>query len=413
MNSLELISQQRQKESRFLKVFLASSLMGSLVLHASSMTMRVGNFWNNLPTATEEDEIEVMVIENSPERPLQETLPTEEPPLQPEIPQEVALVPDPTIALTPKATRPVEEPSSKPDVPKEVALVPDPTIALAPETPLPTGVDAPLPKTDPVIPTTNSAGNRPVPGASGPIADPQGTGSGFGNTTQPTGFASGGRNDGRPEGTLGGNPRGNGDQTVIRTVPSGSPPVRTAVPQPARSQPPQPVCVSCPNPTFQGVEASPRVDLRILPDGSVEVMLRQSSGNAEVDRATLEAMSQWRFDPQTVPQEGVSRRVRVTYEEEGSNFQRENENRRRLEAERQAAEQRRREETITTIQQPASTATETPDTPAAIASPPPSPASSAPATAPLPAPVEVLPLLPAPAPVPPPPEAPVSSPPNS
>ncbi len=404
MNSLELISQQRQKESRLLKIFLVSSLMGSLVLHASSMAMRVGNFWtdlsNVLPTVVAEDEIEVTVIDNSPENPIPEAL--------------------------------TEEPPSKPDIPPEVAFVPDlapPPIALAPESqaPLPPGVDAPSnappsPNADPVTPMTNAAGNTPVPratGASGPITNPQGAGSGFGNATRPTGFAAGGRPDGRLEGrpggivggTVGGTSSSNGTQTAVRTVPS--------TPQPTRSQPQQPVCVSCPEPRFQGVEASPRVDLRILADGSVEVRLRQSSGNPEVDRATMETMRQWRFDPQTVPQEGVSRRVRVTYEEEGSNFQQENENRRRLEAERQAAEQRRREEAL--IQQPPNTATETPDRPAAIGSPPSTPASitptpEAPVPLPAPAPVEVPPPPPETTPVeapPPPPEAPVSSPSNS
>ncbi len=403
MNSFELISQQRQKESKLLKIFLASSLMGSLVIHASAMPLRVENFWNDLSIAVEEGEIvveegemKVTAIESSPEKPIEEALIAEEPPLEPNIPQEVEFVPDPA----------------------------PPPIALAPESqaPLPTGVDAPsntspLPQADPVTPMTNSAGDTPVPGASGPITNPRGAGSGFGNATQPTGFAAGGRPDGKPEGrpggtvggtpggTLGGNSGSNGSQTAIRTAPT--------TPQPARSQPQQPVCVSCPEPRFQGIEASPRVELRILADGSVEVQLRQSSGNPEVDRATLETMSQWRFDPQTVPQEGVRRRVRVTYEEEGSNFQRENENRRRLEAERQAAEQPPREEALR--QQPSNTATETPE-PAAIGSPSSTPASSSPTPAaaaplPAPAPVEVPPPPPetAPVEVPPPPEAPAPS----
>jgi TonB family protein len=407
MNSFELISQQRQKESKLLKIFLASSLMGSLVIHAGAMPLRVGNFWNDLSIAVEEGEIvveegemKVTAIESSPEKPIEEALMAEEPPLEPNIPQEVEFVPDPA----------------------------PPPIALAPESqaPLPTGVDAPsntspLPQTDPVTPMTNSAGDTPVPGASGPITNPRGAGSGFGNATQPTGFAAGGRPDGKPEGSpggtvggsrggtvggtpggnLGGNSGNNGSQTAMRTVPP--------TPQPTRSQ--QPVCVSCPEPRFQGIEASPRVELRILADGSVEVQLRQSSGNPEVDRATLETMSQWRFDPETVPQEGVRRRVRVTYEEEGSNFQRENENRRRLEAERQAAEQHSREAALR--QQPPNTATGTPE-PAAVDAPTSTPASRAPTpAAPLPTPAPVEAPTPPPATTPvevlPPPEAPAPS----
>jgi hypothetical protein len=62
-------------------------------------------------------------------------------------------------------------------------------------------------------------------------------------------------------------------------------------------------------------------------------------------------MSQWRFEPQTVPNDGVQRRVRVTYEEEGSAFQRENERRRQEEVARQQREQEEEAERQQTLQQ--------------------------------------------------------------
>lgn len=362
MDSLELISHQRQKERKFLKIFLVSSLVGSLAVHAGAMTLRVGNFWRNAPTLKEEDEIEVTVTEDIPEETIQENLVTEPPP-EPDIPPEVAFAPD----------------------------IPSPPIPFAPESqaPLTPGEDAPSkeppsPTTDPVSPLTNAAGDTPATGkASGPITSPTGTGSGFGKANQPTGFAPGGKPDGSPEGKPGGSPvgkpGGEPGSTAVRTAPPAPPPVRSQ----------QPVCVSCPKPKFQGTEASPRVDLRIRPDGSVEVRLRKSSGNPEVDRATLETMSKWRFDPQTVPQEGVRKRVRVTYEEEGSNFQRQNEQRRRQESERRqiAEQEQRRREAQAPSKPPASAVAEPPKpaaaepvapvekpAPAPIAAPPPAPA---------------------------------------
>lgn len=389
MNSLELITQQRQKERKFLKIFLVSSLLGSLVCHAGAMTLRMESFWSNVPTLKEEeDEIEVSVTEvDTPEVPVQEDLVMEEPPPEPEPLQEAAFAPD----ITP------------------------PPIPLTPESqaPLASGEDAPskelsAPTADPVAPLTNSAGDMPAAGkASSPITSPNGNGSGFGNATQPTGFAPSGKPGGTSNGKLGGEP----GQTAIRT--------ETLAPQPPRSQPQQPVCVSCPKPKFQGMEASPRVDLKIRLDGSVEVRLRKSSGNPEVDRATLETMSKWQFDPKTVPQEGVRKRVRVTYEEEGSNFQRQNEerrrqevgNRRELEQQRLAEKERRQVEERNRT--PATTTTAPPTSPALSSTPAPvpeTPAAPAPVEVPLsdpvPAPVEA----PLPAPEPAPVEAPAPPP---
>lgn len=164
----------------------------------------------------------------------------------------------------------------------------------------------------------------------GSIFSPFGTGFGFGNASRPTGFNPLGQPNGDPKGTPGGTPSGTPGSTATRT---------TAPPIPA---PNQPACLSCPKPKYRGSEGSPRVDLTVRPDGSVEVRLRKSSGNPETDRETLETMSKWRFDPKTIPEGGVKKRVRVEYEEEGSNTQRRNEERRRQEAEQQqVAEQER------------------------------------------------------------------------
>lgn len=401
MNSLELITQQRRKEAKLLKLFLLSSLLASLVFHAGAMTVRVGNFWRSEPTVEEEAEIEVTVTEAPPEEPIKEdgVIP------EPEIPQEVAFAPE---------------------------LAPPP-IPLAPasQAPLTPGEDAPskeppAPTNDPVTPLTNSAGDTAATGgnASGPITSPDGNGSGFGNAPRPTGFAPNGTPagsvDGKPGGTPTGKPGGEPGQVGVRTV--------TPTPPPPRSQ--EPTCISCPKPQFQGTEASPRVDMRIRPDGSVEVRLRKSSGDPAIDRATLETMSRWRFDPKTVPQEGVRKRVRVTFEEEGSSFQRQNEARRRQEAdrkreterrrlaeeERRQAEERQRAPATATTESPVSPSPTTPapqpapstapETPAA-----PPPVMEAPPPEPAPAPVAEPAPAPAPAPEPAPAPAPVEVPP--
>jgi len=395
MNSLELITQQRQKEGKLLKVFLVSSLFASLAFHAGAMTLRVGNFWSNVPTLETEDEIEVTVVEDAPEEAIKENLLTDEPPPEPEIAPEVAFAPElapPPIPLAPESQAPL---ISGEDAPSK---------------------ESPSPTTDPVSPLTNSAGDTPAIGkaGSGPITSPDGKGSGFGNAARSSGFAPGGKPngspDGKPGGQVGGKPGGEAGQTAVRTAPSASAPAK----------PQQPVCVSCPKPKYPGKEASPRVDLKIRPDGSVEVQLRKSSGNPDLDRATLETMSKWRFDPKTVPQEGIRKRVRVTYEEEGSNFQRQNEQRRRQETEhRQIAEQEQQRRAVEQPSKaPASAVIETSAPKPASAENPapakdPAPAeNSTPVENLAPAPISSPPVPePAPSPVYEPPPAPVSEPP--
>lgn len=385
MDSLELISQQRQKEIRILKFFLASSLVSSLVFHAGAMTLRVGNFEHTIPAVEPEAEIEVTITDENLEEPTQENLAIAEPPPEPETPQAIAFAPD----------------------------VPPPPIPLAPisQAPLTPGEDAPSkessPTRDAVPPLTNAAGDTPTTGsASGSINRSDGKGSGFGNAAQPTGFAPGGKPDGSPDGRLGGTSDGKlggqPGQTAVRPTPP--PP-----PAPVRSQ--EPICVSCPKPKFQGQEGSPRVDLEIRPDGSVEVRLRKTSGNPEVDRATLETMSKWRFDPKSVPREGVRKRVRVTYEEEGSTFQRQNEQRRQQEAKhRQIVEQERQQREVMQPSKPPASAILDPPPAKPVPVDPPPEAKPAPIAAPPPAPESLSPPVyePPPAPVyaPPPPPAP-------
>ena len=388
--STETIVQQRHKERKALKLFLLTSLVGSLAFHAGVMALKVGDRADNLSIDPTEEEMEVVIEEASPEQPIQEQVDALEPPSE----------------------------SDVPDVPEEVAFAPEVASLqpLAPDspTPLEKGEDAPSdqPVTAPEAaqPMTNSTGDTSLKVGGGPLFKPFGLGSGFGNAERPTGFnplgIPTGDPNGKPSGVPNGNPNGKpgGD-------PNGKPggvPNNTAIRTAPAAKPKTPVCVSCPKPKFQGQEASPRVEMKIQPDGSVQVRLRKSSGNPDLDRQTLETMSKWRFDPQSIPEGGVKKRVRVTYEEEGSTTQRQNEQRRRREAERQqiAEQERQRQEAQERQRQPPATAVEAPEKPASlptapstakpVADPAPAPAAET-----LPPPVEVAPPAePAPEPIP-------------
>jgi TonB family protein len=415
MNSLDRILHQRHKEQKALKLFLLVSVLGSLAAHGIAMTVRVGNFWHPVGDRAQEDEMEVVVEDAPMEQPAAETT-----------------VPEP------------EEPPTAVATVQEVAiasqLAPAP-IPLAPDSqaPLPTGADAPSqeapadPKADPVSPMTNDKGETPTQsGSSGPITNPEGTGFGFGFSGLGTGFNLNGKPSGQPdgksggqeEGKLGGSPNGKpGEQ--VGGQPGGAPQgqpgesaVRTA--PPTSDRPKKPVCLECPKPRFRGSEGSARVTYDIGPDGRVtNVRLRQSSGDPNVDRETIDALSKWRFDPNTIPQGGRQNvRTRVTFEEEGSNYQRQNEQRRQDIQRRPVADQDQPQQPaknprkpttainetpsqsgLTPIQKPNATAPVTPPTETAAPSPPaPVPAYIEPPptpveVAPPSAPVEPLPLL--------------------
>ena len=341
MNLQQRVNQQRNKEGRSLKIFIGSSLMGSLACHALALNVPLVDLWSRQSIPETIDEIEIQVMDLNvpeevliPEELISEELLAEEP-LPEELPEEI-------ISET------IEEVLPNP-IPPEPELVAEPP-PLAPETALlePVGEDAPTSEpaallTDPLAAVTSPTGDIAVSGsATGSLTDPKGQGSGFGNNDRPTGFAPGGTSNGSVNGVPGSTAGSNGTPTAARVEPTRVEPTPPPTPSVIAKPTSQPRCLSCPKPDYQGVEGSPKVDLSIRADGSVEVRLRESSGNPEVDRATLEAMSQWQFDPDTIPEEGVQQRVRVTYEEEGSRFQRENERRRREEAKRQQEREQQR-----------------------------------------------------------------------
>jgi TonB family protein len=338
-NISELADIQSKKENRALASLLFIGFVGSACVHAAAMITPVPTLWK--PVSKGDDIMEVVV--DTTKTP-QEKVP------------EIAKEPEPVVKLA------VNQPN------EEVAPA---AIALAPETPTPLkeGKDAAAPDNLKPLLTTGTSDTKIQQGG-GSIIAKDGIGSGFGNAKIPTGFALGGKINGNPNGSKNGTIGGitNGKQDGKGSQPSTLPPAPTPSNPPAESnekRPPKLECLSCPKPQYRGKEGTPRVTYDIAPDGRVtNVRLRQSSGDEQTDRETLEAMSKWQFNPQTIPEGGrTDVKVRVTFEEQGSQFQRQNEERRR-ESERVAEQERQQREAerslpvptaITPVNNPSST----------------------------------------------------------
>ncbi|WP_103668806.1 energy transducer TonB [Pseudanabaena sp. BC1403] len=325
MNLSELDEIRSKKENRTLATLLFVGFLGSACLHAAAMITPIPTLWK--PVSKEDDTMEVVVdATNTPEEKVAEVAKEAEPIAKIETNQPVDAAP-PAIALAPETTTPLQE-----------------------------GKDAAAPDSFKPMLTTGFSDTKIQQGG-GPIIAKNGLGSGFGNSKIPTGFVLGGKINGNPNGKKGGviggvvngNPNGKGTQT------STLPP---AVTTPNEAKPQKLECLSCPKPQYRGKEGTPRVTYDIAPDGRVtNVRLRQSSGDEQTDRETLEAMSKWQFNPQTIPEGGRTNvKVRVTFEESGSQFQRQNEERRR-EAEQQKIAEQERQQREAQRSQPIPTAT--------------------------------------------------------
>ena len=327
-NISELADIQSKKENRALASLLFVGFVGSACVHAAAMITPIPTLWK--PVSKDDDTMEVVVdMTKTPEEKVTE------------IPKE----PEPVVKLA------VNQPN------EEIAPA---AIALAPETQtsLKEGKDAAAPDNLKPLLTTGTSDTKIQQGG-GPIIAKDGIGSGFGNAKIPTGFVLGGKINGNPNGkkdgvvggvvggVVNGNPNGKGTQTST-LPPATNPPIESN-----EKRPPKLECLSCPKPQYRGKEGTPRVTHDIAPDGRViNVRLRQSSGDEQTDRETLEAMSKWQFNPQTIPEGGrTDVKVRVTFQEEGSQFHRQNEERRR-EAERLAEQERQQQEVVRSLPAP-------------------------------------------------------------
>ncbi len=312
MNISELDETRSKQENRTLTSLLLMSFIGSACVHAAAMITPIPTLWK--PVGKEADNTMEVVVDTTK-------------------------TPEEKVAELAKEPEPVAKIEETPPI--EAA---PPAIALAPETqtPLKEGKDAAASDSlKPLI--TTGVSDTKIQSGGGSIIAKDGIGSGFGNAKTPTGFVNGGKingnlngkKDGVIDGIINGKINGTGTSTQTSTILN----IPTS---PVENRPPKLECLSCPKPQYRGKEGTPRVTYDIAADGTVSnVRLRQSSGDAQTDRETIEAMSKWQFNPKTIPEGGrTDVKVRVTFEESGSQFQRENEERRRRENDEQAEQQR-------------------------------------------------------------------------
>jgi TonB family protein len=317
-NTSELEDVQSKKENRALASLLFIGFVGSACVHAAAMITPVPTLWK--PVSKESEDIMEFVVDTT-------KTPEEKTP-------EIAKEPEPIVKLA--ANQPSEEVA-----PAAIALAPETT------TPLKEGKDAPAPDNlKPLL--TISTSDIKIHQGGGSIISKDGTGSGFGKSKIPTGFVLGGKVNGNPNGSKNGVIDGFINGKLGGKNPQGTstlPPASTTPIDPPKKRQLNLECLSCPKPQYRGKEGTPRVTYDIAPDGRVtNVRLRQSSGDEQTDRETIEAMSKWQFNPQTIPEGGRTNvKVRVTFEEQGSQFQRQNEERRR-EAQKLAEQERQQRE---------------------------------------------------------------------
>ncbi|MBR8836877.1 MAG: energy transducer TonB [Stigonema ocellatum SAG 48.90 = DSM 106950] len=119
--------EQREKETKALRTFLAFSLVGSLGLHIAVLASGIGNFWAIAPQIKDEP-IEVTVIEEAPDP--EKTKPKEI--VKPRVEQ---LPPVPKQVVAPIKTQSVEQP--KVVVPQPLVPVPPKVVVPQPVVPVP------------------------------------------------------------------------------------------------------------------------------------------------------------------------------------------------------------------------------------------------------------------------------------
>ena len=152
-----------------------------------------------------------------------------------------------------------------------------------------------------------------------------GNGSGSGNGT---GSGSGnGSGQGNRDGNSTGKPT---SQSAPQIAPQpGLQPKPVAIVTPPRPAKKGPKCVeNCGLDEYLGAEGSLRISQEIDKNGNVTPKLLQSSGDPELDRKALEAIQKRKYE---TSDDGYSNNIRVTSQQEGSDFSRQQEDRRRQE----------------------------------------------------------------------------------
>ncbi len=267
------------------------------------------------------------------------------------------------------AATPQLSPEPNPILSETPSAEPSPIVTPVPS-PLATASPSPLPSNTPASITRPLASALPNASSS---ADSRSPTSSFSGTLSSGRLNTAAARGNRHVGTVGQQPRagngvgiGTGNNTGNSTANStdnstngdrSGNSVGTATPQTTAttSSPPpasnlqrqRPACISCPRPPSvrdgdRVVEGTVRVIYDISPDGRpINIRLRVSSGNAALDRATLETVQQWRFTPSTEGYTGA--RQGVNFVDKDSSFHREVQERERREAERRETTRREAE----------------------------------------------------------------------
>ena len=332
--------------------------------------------------------------------------------------------PSPPVAADPVI---VDEVQPAPSPSPTVGVTPSPAVAPV-ATPTPVAADhRSIGANTAAKSSRSSSSTSGLPGSNMGQGDGLGAGQGAGQGPGIGGKGSRGGGVGNGIGSGTGNRSGVGRDQAKPAKSGGSatlpaePPVPLIKPPSAPATTRQrPKCVNnCDKPDFFGKEGSTQFDFDIDARGNpVNLRLKQSSGDPEVDRQAAETIRRRRYESSDEGYQGA--KLRVTYEQEGSDFQRQQEQRRRepvatsdqQERDRQLAQPQQRDRELTppatAIDQPVDRSTPLPVVtpvaePIAPATPLPAPTPDAPTPAP-PPPTQVEPA-PAAAPVEPPPAA--------
>lgn len=391
--------QQREKEAKALKSFLAFSLLGSLALHIGLLASGIGNFLSRTPDLEDEpmqvvivDPPKVEQVKPQPQPQGQQTQPSKAPVVvspgssriggQSAPPKDVEVVrktpspstatripkpaprvaPSPAIVAEPqpkapqRIQKPVESvkpeplPAQKPDPASEIAATPKPV-----QTPPPAASNQQLRD---ALAAARTARESQIKAPTSP-APPAGNMQGSPRVATGSGVSTG-NTFGTGRGTSSGSGTGAGTGTGTSTSPGsgnstqGSPQGRGRGEGYAEGTGSgRLACRECGKPKYpesarrRGIEGSAKVKLEVDGRGNVtDVKIAQSSGNADLDEAAVRAARRWKLKNPKGGTQGVV--AKVDFELEKSEQERRDRERRR---EREAARKKRQEEAASSPQQ--------------------------------------------------------------
>ena len=387
--------EQRGREARALKTFLALSLIGSLGLHLSVLASGIVNHFLKRAQETDEEPIEFVVMDTPAPKPVAKPIepvkPLQEAPkpkiVEPIKPQPVEppkpVLPQKTVVVPQKPLEPLP-----PVLPKQTVIVPRKP-PVQPQKIVTPPVEKPIPKPQPKIPQPTNTQSKPEPapkpqsnenlkqtlrdlqnskasqggGGGGGNTLPVATGSGDGTVRTGTGTGTGigtGSGSGVGSGIGSGTGSGIGSGTgsgIGSGIGSGQGSGKTEVataPKPRIAAPSQlnfADCVKCDvkypeRAKRRGIEGRPGVAFDVDNNGNVNnVRLVRSSGHKELDEALLKQARDFKLNSAAAGRQNVQLFANFAIAGSRNNQEALQRQRERQEANRQA-EQRNREAAV-------------------------------------------------------------------